>query len=96
MKISHTRGFISELGQRVSQIKHCRKKPRGEKTVLRDIFSLAKMVEMFRVTEDNEKIMQLRLPWKLSRVMACARVKSWKKDSVVVNSHSRSSESTAI
>lgn len=52
--------------------------------VLRDTFSLAKMVEMFRVTEDNEKIMQFRLSCKISRMMACARVKSWEKDSLVV------------
>lgn len=52
--------------------------------VLRDIFSLSKMVEMFRVTEDNENIMQFKLPCKLSRVMASARFKSWGKDSLVV------------
>lgn len=56
MKISDTRGFISELGKRVSQNKTLQKKsPEVRRLVLRDIFSLAKMVEMFRVTEDNEK-----------------------------------------
>lgn len=37
------------------------------------------MVRMFRVTETNQEIMQLRLPCKQSGVMACVVVKSWEK-----------------
>lgn len=37
------------------------------------------MVRMFRVTETNQEIMQLRLPCKQSGVMACVVAKSWEK-----------------
>jgi len=66
-------------GKGYSRNKHYKKKLEVRRLVLRDIFSLTRMVRMFRITETQQEIIQFRLPSKQSKVMACAAGKVRKK-----------------